>query len=454
MICLHYRDERERAQALVSLARRCQTLGAGLVFLGSAAAWAEARKAVGDLDPSALLGLTSRPVRHPEPEHGPDTWDATIERVRAALLEASVVGGPMVAWIESPAPPGGTPLVPALSAYYHALDATPVLATVICAQRLADLPEGARGAVLEACDAVINAKALLPHCPSWLVGPGAERRVGPAGRATRSGDRSVTPLEGVPSSPADSDLGLATWVQAEKLAALGQLAAGVAHELGNPLAIISSSLQYLHQRLAATNDAASDFTMTALANVDRMRGLLRSMLDFAAVKKPSFEPADLKEVVSEVLRFTAAECARRAVAVEVSFDPSLPRAWIEPAGVKQIILNLVQNGIDAMAQVGGTLKVRTRLDQADGMAVVEIANDGPAIPPDACPQLFRPFHTTKDGGTGLGLYLSRQIAKEHGGDLDAENPPDGGVRFTLTLPVDRLAGGESGEHGACPDRRR
>lgn len=253
----------------------------------------------------------------------------------------------------------------------------------------------------------------------------------------------IHPGEAVIGLPCQDDAELAGALPAlarrcqelEKLAALGQLAAGVAHELGNPLSIISSSLQYLHQRLAAANDPASDFTMTALINVERMHGLLRGMLDFAAVKQPVLEEVDLNAIISEVLRFTAAECIRRGITVEVAFDPGLPRIWVEPASVKQIILNLIKNSLDALAQSGKRLEVRTRM--AAAAQTVEITNDGPQIPPDVLRHLFRPFHTTKDGGTGLGLYLSRLIAKEHGGGLEAANLVQGGVRFTLTLPLDR-----------------
>jgi signal transduction histidine kinase len=439
MICLHYDDERELAEALHSIARRCQAIGARLFFLASEAACEKARKAVRNVCPSAQPGLTFRPLDYPRNGRGADVWNATIEVVRSALLDASVVGCPMSAWIESPVPPEGTFLRPALHAYYHSLDTTPVSSSVICAHRLSDLPEGARASLLEYFDIVMNAKMLLPQCPSWLIN-----------RAKVPDNDVLTPAVGIPAAPTDSDRRVTTLVQAEKLATLGQLAAALAHELGTPLSIISSSIQYLHERLAAANDPASEFTMTVLQNVERMDGLLRSMRDLAAARKPRLEPTDLKEAVSEILRFTSAEFARRGITVDVSFDPSLPPAWLDPLGVKQVLLNLIKNALEALLQGGDAIRVRTRLRAEDRLAVVEIEDNGPAIPADVLPNLFRPFHTTKEGGTGLGLYLSRQIARDHGGDLEVGNLPRG-VRFTLSLPLEQRGGDD---HGARADRRR
>lgn len=234
-------------------------------------------------------------------------------------------------------------------------------------------------------------------------------------------------------TPATPPVTLGETARAEKLVALGQLVAVVAHELGNPLSIISSSLQYLHERFIETGDPSADFTRTAIQNVDRMHTMLRGMLDFAAVRKPERHPINLNEVIREVARFTAPEMEKRAVRLEMDLDPNLPLVSADPAGVTQIFLNVFKNALEAISAPSARVIVRSRAHQDHGITSVEIENEGPGIPEDAMSHLFRPFNTTKPSGTGLGLYISRQIAREHGGELRARNVP-GGVLLTLTLP--------------------
>jgi hypothetical protein len=425
MIWLTYHDEDERIEALMAMARGCQRLSARLAFLGSEAACEATCEAVSRTEAALLPHLNFRPLNFPEPR-GDQAWPGTIEVIRAALLETSAVGSPVVAWIESPLPCKGVARAKGLRAYNETLAALIQgggMTNVINAFGLANVSECALLSIVDSSNALISARMIGPCCPAWMITRTASDLTSGMAASQPTPDPLFTPL-----------------FQAEKLVALGQLGAGVAHELGNPLSIISSSLQYLHQRLAATQDPASDFTMTALNNVERMRGLLGSMLDFAAVKKPRAEQVDLKEAISEVLRFTSPECAQRGIAVKVSFDPFVPKAWGDPGGLKQIVLNLVKNALDAMTPTNGhknghTLHVRTHMG-VKRTAVVEVENNGTAIPDEVLPNLFRPFFTTKDGGTGLGLYLSRRIAEDHGGQLAVENMPEG-VRFTLNLPLDR-----------------
>jgi signal transduction histidine kinase len=446
VIWLNYHDEAERARALVSMARGCQRLDSRLAFFSSAAICGATREAVWKIDADSLPQLTFRAIEFPADEAidsaGDRAWADTIEIIKTALLEIADEGGPIVAWVESPLRRQGLARERAFCVYHEALTAAiPEAVAIVNASRLTDVPARALFAILDSPNALVSAKMILPRCPSWLLSP-----------------MQCDLAHGTETAPSDpsSELTFPPAVQTERLAELGKFEAGFVHELGNPLSIISSSLQYLYQRLVDNGDPASDFAMAALRNVERMQGLLQSMLDFAGDKKPRFEPVDLNEAISEVLCFTSGEFAQRGIALEVSFDPHLPNAWADPFGVKQILLNLVKNALDAITEGdarrenggGSTICLHTLMD-AEQRAVIKVENNGATIPTHVLPNLFRPFYTTRDGGTGLGLYLSRQIAKGHGGELSAKNLPAGGVRFTLTLPLDHR---KEGDRGQCPDR--
>jgi signal transduction histidine kinase len=448
VIWLNYHDEAERAQALVSIARGCQRLDSRLVFFSSAAICDATREAVLAIDDAPAAELSFRAIEFPADAAmaaiDGEAWSDSIEIIKKALFEISGLGEPIVAWVESPLQRQDNSRERDFCAYHEAFNAgVSGTVTIVNAFRLTAVPVRALFSILECSNALVSAKMILPFCPSWLLSPMGSMKSDPAEWETASADQSSEP-------------GFPPTVQTGKLAELGHFGAGFVHELGNPLSIISSSLQYLYQRLVANNDSASDFAMAALHNVERMQGLLQDMLDFAGAKKPRFEQVDLNEAISEVLRFTSGEFAQRGIALQVSFDPLLPEAWADPFGVKQILLNLVKNALDAITEGdalrenggGNTICLGTRVD-AKGRAVIKVENNGATIPANVLPNLFRPFYTTRDGGTGLGLYLSRQIAKGHGGELSAKNLPAGGVRFTLTLPLDHRKGADRAPR---PDR--
>ena len=429
MLCIHYHDDQERAQAVASIAQRCRQLDANLVVLESEATCERTRATVSRLERTTSPGVKFRPLRFQDEGRVGEHRAADAQGVvRRALQEVFDVGDPTVAWVEAPLVPNGLARGKTLCAFHDELESLVAekAASVIIAFRFAHISLRDFFGLVEGPTVLVSARMLLPDCPSWLIRRSALDLA--LGAPIAASPLSLPPASLAPASAAGFD--------EDRLGALGHFAAGMVHELGNPLSIISSSLQYLHERLATTKDPASDFTMMALQNVERMHALLHSMVDFAAVKRLRFQPIDLKETISEVLRFTSAECERRNIAVEVTFDPLLPLASVDAGAVKQVLLNLVKNVLDALLQDGNALRIRARLRAEDRLAVVEVENEGPCIPAEVLPNLFLPFHTTKDRGTGLGLYLSRQLARDHGGDLQAANVPDG-VRFTLTLPLEQ-----------------
>ena len=414
MIGLHHRNEDERNRALASVGRRCQSLGAPLVFFGRPAACQSVREWMQRLDPRAAESVRFCPLAS-----GPAGDAATSKEAVAAAVarEWSAASGPFIAWADTPPAALGLLLSDALRARREAEGG---LGPAVIQAFSRDDP-GALS-LLESAQIVVSAAVVIPRCPAWVVVP----------RLAHQDDLAGSALLRAP----EADLAATEVARSEHLVALGQLAAVVAHELGNPLSIISSSLQYLHERLVAAGDPGGDFTLTALHNVDRMHGLLHSMLDFAAVEKPQLQEIDVNRTIFEVVRFTSAECARRRIQVALTLAPTLPPVSADPAGITQICLNVFKNAFDALAVSGARLTVRSRTSPERDHVFVEIENDGPAIPEEAMTRIFRPFNTTKPCGTGLGLHISRQIARDHGGDLAAQNVP-GAVRLTLTLPASR-----------------
>jgi len=419
MICVHGQDFREVTRALLSVSRRCDESGARLCFVGSEAGLEHARQVARDLDAEGLHGLSFRPLGVERWAPGDPGWGEAVAEVSTALRppDGETVG--TVAWVEAPLPAGVAGQ--RLRTLVDAIRASAGPRTVLLAFDRSTLDDAALASIHETFGTVIEARMLLPDCPPWFL-----------------------------RSPAGVRSGVLAGSEANKHATVGQLGAIIAHELGNPLSIISSSLQYLRDRLVRTNDDASEFASAALTNVERIQSLLRKMLEAGAPTKPVFERTNLNEVVPDLLRLTAQEYERQGITVGASLDGRLPPAWLDPQGLRQVVLNLLKNGLDALGGRGGKVIVRTRLlEPGDGMAL-DVENDGPPVERDVLPHLFRPFHSTKVGGTGLGLYLSRQIARDHGGDLVVENLPGTGVRFTLLLPIDRRKGGELGPR---PDRR-
>jgi len=258
------------------------------------------------------------------------------------------------------------------------------------------------------------------------TGPGAER----------APCRSTPVTLGLAPLGAPHGKDAAEQARLERLMSLGQLVPAIAHELGNPLAIIISSLQYACRQLAVSGHPADEWTRTALDQAENMQRLIRSMLDMGAARRPSAQLSDLNGLLHDTLLFVAPESRRLRVELATDLHRGLTPAWVDREGFRQCALNIVKNALEAMGERGGVLLIRTRPRPDGGGAIVEFENDGPPIPQDVLPRIFQPFATTKDCGTGLGLYLCREFAREHRGRIDAENV-SGGVRFALAVPFDR-----------------
>ena len=242
-------------------------------------------------------------------------------------------------------------------------------------------------------------------------------------------------------------------VEAEKMKLVGRLAAGVAHEVKNPLAIITLGLEYLNGQKFA-DPAIPSILEEIAAAVERADSVVRELLDFSAPKKMNFAPANVNELVRHALRLVRGELASRKVALEEELAAELPHVRLDAIKIEQVLVNLFTNAAHAMEQGGGRLTVRTfsrkvtgiggNISQSDAvrpgvtLVTIEVLDTGPGVPEAQLGKVFEPFFTTKPTGkgTGLGLTVAKTIIDLHGGTIEIGNRPEGGACASITLNAD------------------
>jgi signal transduction histidine kinase len=218
-------------------------------------------------------------------------------------------------------------------------------------------------------------------------------------------------------------------VRADRFAAVGELATGLAHEIKNPLAGLSGALELLSEDLATAPQG--EIVGEMRHQVSRLTNTMESLLSFARPPKTKLRTTQVKATLDKVL-FLVRQQHRREAGVEVvaEIDDGLPPVLADPSQLEQVFLNVCLNGCQAM---GGKGRLAIRAVAADGRVAVEIADSGPGISVEVRPHVFKPFFTTKREGNGLGLAISARIVAEHGGHIGYRCPPEGGTVFTVTL---------------------
>ncbi len=248
-------------------------------------------------------------------------------------------------------------------------------------------------------------------------------------------------------------------LQTEKSAALGQLVAGVAHEINNPLGAILGSAELA---MAATSHPAVQRNLRRIIDeTERCRRIVANLLSFARGRHRDLQPVDLNLIIQQVVEIEAYQMMVDDVKVRLLLDPDLPMVQADPASLQQVLLNLVVNAHQAMKQTGGgQLTIETSLKR--DKVLVSVADTGPGIPPENLTRIFDPFFTTKPPGqgTGLGLSVSLGIIQDLGGRIWAESTPGQGATFFIELPVAkkeqpvRPAPAEAGEGPLAPTGTR
>jgi signal transduction histidine kinase len=227
----------------------------------------------------------------------------------------------------------------------------------------------------------------------------------------------------------------------DRLRSLEIIAGGFAHEIRNPLTSIKTFIQLAPER---KDDAEfiRDFSKVVLDDVHRIERLIQEILDYARYMEPKLTEEDVNDITASCLYFIEVKADSRGIKIEKELAPELPRVMLDRQQIKQVLLNLLLNAMDAMGQAGGVLRVRTnRLMKPDQPWVqVEIEDSGHGISPENLEHIFDPFFTTKatsgeSGGTGLGLTIAHQIVREHRGEIQVQSTEGVGTRFRINLPA-------------------
>jgi signal transduction histidine kinase len=229
-------------------------------------------------------------------------------------------------------------------------------------------------------------------------------------------------------------------VEAERMATVGRLSLKVAHEVRNPIAAIELNAELLgemvHGRVSEDGTEATALVTAIRDQVVALDALTEEYLAFARFPRPQFEEDSVNDMVVAVAEFVRPLASRQQVEVRVATDPTVPPMEIDRTLLRQAVLNLLKNGLEAVSQ-GGTLTLTTR--HVDDSVEIAIADTGPGIGPEVGRRLFEQFFTTKPQGTGLGLAISRQIVEEHGGKIRWTSTPGQGAIFTMSLPIKKAA---------------
>ena len=233
--------------------------------------------------------------------------------------------------------------------------------------------------------------------------------------------------------------------QSEKLATVGELAAGIAHEAGTPLNVILGTAEYLMMEMKEDDPKTEDLRII-ISQAEHITKLIHQLLNFSRYNQPEFKAIDINNLIKDVLRLSDHQVAREKISkvnVVTDFQSDIPSIIGDDSQLQQAFLNIIVNAVHAMKQ-GGTLSVSTKLvnppfspSNEDQILKISISDTGHGIPPKNIQKIFDPFYTTKgiNKGTGLGLTVSHRIIEDHDGTIDVKSKVNKGTLFTVKLPI-------------------
>ncbi len=231
--------------------------------------------------------------------------------------------------------------------------------------------------------------------------------------------------------------------RSDRLSALGTLAAGLAHEIKNPLGGIRGAAQLLEMELAE-DDELRDCTRVVLKEVQRVNRIVEELLDLASPRKLNLTGVNLHKILAHIVFLQQQAVEGQSITFQRHLDPSIPAVLADEGRLAQLFLNLIKNAVEAVGE-SGVVTISSRIvaeysmtqkgERRSRMVAIEIADDGTGISPEVLEQLFTPFFTTKEKGTGLGLAICQKIVAEHRGMIRVESEAGRGTTFTVMLPL-------------------
>jgi two-component system sensor histidine kinase HydH len=237
----------------------------------------------------------------------------------------------------------------------------------------------------------------------------------------------------------------------DRLAFVGGLAAGLAHEIRNPLNVLSLNLQMLEEEIAAASrppalgepdgkagDEARVYIAALQGEIRRLSNLVNNFLSFARPNQLRIEPRDLNQILADICRLVRPDFDAKGLRLIQDLSPYLPPVDLDEAQIRQAVMNILINATQIL-KAGGTVWVRSRVGPA-GEAAITIEDNGPGIKPEDRSRIFEVFYSSRGGGTGLGLPIAARILEAHGGSIAVDSEPGKGARFSLTLPRRHAAG--------------
>ncbi|MBW1940473.1 MAG: GHKL domain-containing protein, partial [Deltaproteobacteria bacterium] len=233
----------------------------------------------------------------------------------------------------------------------------------------------------------------------------------------------------------------------EKMSSLGRVAAGISHEIRNPLSTVNVYLSVLRRVCANLENLDPNVAECIIDSIEEMESasnkiesVVKSVIDFSKPNKLKLGLTDINKCIRKTVDLSAVNLRKMGINMKIVLDDDLPECWLDSQSIAQIMLNLTTNAAEAMEGIKGHKQIEITTSYSNKFITVIVSDSGPGVPPDIQNKIFEPFYTTKNDGSGIGLSISRRIISDHSGFLNVSQSKWGGAEFTIKLPIEKRTG--------------